>query len=127
MKKGHLDFTLDGEKLKGAWHLMRMRGKAGDKRDNWLLIKSDDDAARSPDDPDILEEEPRSVLTHRSIEEIAGDDTGRQWNSGRPARPATAGGGKTPRERAAEPIAMAAKPAPARQGPISQDLFASST
>ena len=30
--------------------------------------------------------------THRSIEEIAGDDSGRQWNSGRPARPATAGG-----------------------------------
>jgi bifunctional non-homologous end joining protein LigD len=115
LEKGRLDFTLDGEKLKGGWHLVRMRGKAGDKRDNWLLIKSDDDAARGPDDPDVLEEEPRSVLTHRSNEEIAGDETSRQWNSGRPARPATAGGRKTPRERAAEPIAMAVKPAPARK------------
>ena len=27
LKKGHLDFELYGEKLKGRWHLVRMRGK----------------------------------------------------------------------------------------------------
>src|SRR5205807_1017730 len=31
LTKGHLDFELDGEKLHGLWHLVRMRGKAGDK------------------------------------------------------------------------------------------------
>src|SRR5207245_3252259 len=31
LKKGHLDFTLEGEKLKGRWHLVRMHGKAGEK------------------------------------------------------------------------------------------------
>ena len=63
LAKGHLDFTLDGEKLHGAWHLVRMRGRAGDeKRENWLLIKAHDEAARSARDPDILEEEPTSVV-----------------------------------------------------------------
>src|SRR3984885_13983306 len=32
LKKGRLDFTLDGEKLHGAWHLVRMRGRPGEKR-----------------------------------------------------------------------------------------------
>ena len=32
LAKGHLDFTLDGEKLKGAWHLVRMARKPGEKR-----------------------------------------------------------------------------------------------
>jgi bifunctional non-homologous end joining protein LigD len=85
-KKGRLDFTLDGEKLKGAWHLVRMRAKAGERGDNWLLIKSDDDAARSADETDILDDAPRSVVTHRSIEEIAGDAKSKPRNSGRRAR-----------------------------------------
>jgi bifunctional non-homologous end joining protein LigD len=70
--KGHLDFHLDGEKLKGLWHLVRMRRKPRDKRNNWLLIKSDDEAARGPGDPDILDEQPQSVATGRTIEEVAG-------------------------------------------------------
>ena len=109
LKKGQLDFTLDGDKLKGAWHLVRMRGKPGDKHDNWLLIKSDDAAARSADDADILDDEPRSVLTQRSIEEIAGDAASRQWTSGRSAAPPTAGGGKSPRARAAAPLVAATR------------------
>jgi bifunctional non-homologous end joining protein LigD len=39
--KGHLEFHLEGEKLKGRWHLVRMQGK---RQNNWLLIKSDDSA-----------------------------------------------------------------------------------
>ncbi|NHN86874.1 DNA ligase D [Acetobacter musti] len=73
LAKGHLDFELHGEKLTGRWHLIRMKGKPRDKRDNWLLIKADDDAARSPDDPDILEEQPASVRSGRTITEIAGN------------------------------------------------------
>ena len=47
-KKGHLDFTLDGEKLHGRWHLVRMHGRPGEKKEPWLLIKSNDDAAAPP-------------------------------------------------------------------------------
>src|SRR5207237_1491432 len=82
--KGRLDFALQGKKLSGAWHLVRMRGRPGEKKANWLLIKGQDDAARSPDEPDILEEEPRSVVSGRSIEEIAqGKGKTRVWHSNR--------------------------------------------
>jgi len=69
--KGHLEFELSGSKLAGRWHLVRMRGKPGEKRENWLLIKGDDEFARSEGDPDILEERPESVKTGRDIPEIA--------------------------------------------------------
>ncbi|ACP21933.1 putative ATP-dependent DNA ligase (plasmid) [Sinorhizobium fredii NGR234] len=77
--KGHLDFELSGEKLGGRWHLVRMAGKPREKRENWLLIKGDDEAARSEDDPDILEERPESVLTGREIKDVAGEEPG--WSS----------------------------------------------
>lgn len=69
--KGHLDFTLEGHKLKGRWHLVRMRKRPGEKHEPWLLIKSGDEAARGPKDPDILEEKPRSVVSRRTVEGIA--------------------------------------------------------
>src|SRR3954449_13330423 len=40
--KGHLEFELSGEKLRGRWHLVRMAGKPREKRDNWLLVKGED-------------------------------------------------------------------------------------
>ncbi|TIQ02102.1 MAG: ATP-dependent DNA ligase, partial [Mesorhizobium sp.] len=77
--KGHLDFELHGAKLGGRWHLVRMAGKPREKRENWLLIKGDDDAARTEDDPDILDERPESVATGRKIEDVAGEEPG--WSS----------------------------------------------
>lgn len=77
--KGHLDFTLKGEKLSGRWHLVRMHGRPRDKRENWLLIKSDDEVARPLDQGDILQERPESVETGRTIEAIAGEEPG--WSS----------------------------------------------
>ncbi len=71
LAKGHLEFTLDGKKLSGRWHLVRMQRRRGEKRDNWLLIKAEDEAARGPRDPDILEEKPKSVVSGRTIETIA--------------------------------------------------------
>jgi bifunctional non-homologous end joining protein LigD len=69
MKKGHIKFEIDGQKLKGDWHLVRLKPRPGEKRDNWLLIKSDDEFA----DPrrDILEELPQSVKSGLTIEEVA--------------------------------------------------------
>jgi len=79
-RKGHLEFELEGEKLKGRWHLVRMHGKPGESRENWLLIKGDDEEARHKGGADILEERPESVKTGRSVEEVAKkpEDT---WNS----------------------------------------------
>ncbi|TWG98310.1 bifunctional non-homologous end joining protein LigD [Mesorhizobium sp. J18] len=77
--KGHLDFEIHGEKLKGRWHLVRMARKPRDKKENWLLIKGDDEFAREPADQDILKERPESVKTGRLIKDIEGEEPG--WSS----------------------------------------------
>jgi len=43
LKKGHLAFELRGQRLSGRWNMIRMHGD--EKRENWLLIKADDEAA----------------------------------------------------------------------------------
>lgn len=78
-KKGHMEFELDGEKLEGRWHLIRMGHRPGEKHDNWLLIKGEDEFAREESDPDILEAEPNSVLTGRPVEALDGEAPG--WSS----------------------------------------------
>ena len=74
LAKGRLDFGLDGEKLRGRWHLVRMRPRRGEKRTNWLLIKADDEEARAEGEPDILVEEPQSVASGRNVEQVGEDD-----------------------------------------------------
>jgi bifunctional non-homologous end joining protein LigD len=81
LAKGHLEFSLDGEKLHGRWHLVRMQRRRGEKRDNWLLIKAEDEAARGPGDPDILEEKPKSVVSGRTLEKIAAAEGDAVWQS----------------------------------------------
>jgi bifunctional non-homologous end joining protein LigD len=73
LRNGHLDFRLNGEKLAGGWHLVRMKRKPGERQESWLLIKSADDFARRAGTPDILEEKPRSVASGRGMEQIAGE------------------------------------------------------
>ncbi len=82
--KGHLDFTLEGEKLHGRWHLVRMNRRTGERQEPWLLIKARDEEAREAKDPDILEEKPISVVSGRSMTEIAeGKGRKRVWHSNR--------------------------------------------
>jgi bifunctional non-homologous end joining protein LigD len=99
MKKGHIDFELHGEKLNGKWHLVRLRPRPGEKKDNWLLIKSDDAAARPGED--ILKERPESVKSGLTVEQVgegkaARGEKPRVWHSNRPAT------GKARREMAAK-------------------------
>jgi len=72
LKKGHLSFTLHGNRLKGKWDLIRMRGDG--KRENWLLVKEADDEARRGANEQFLEELSFSVKTGRSMDEIAGGE-----------------------------------------------------
>jgi bifunctional non-homologous end joining protein LigD len=85
LKKGHLSFRVDGEKLKGGWHLVRLRGRSGETKANWLLIKAHDEFARTPKDPDVLEAMPNSAVTGRSIDEIA-QGKEKVWHSNRSAK-----------------------------------------
>lgn len=84
LEHGLLEFKLHGEKLQGEWVLTRMGKRDGDRRENWLLIKRRDEAARAGKDPDILEEKPLSVSTGRSLPEIAGEAS-EVWESGKPS------------------------------------------
>ncbi|HRP77933.1 MAG TPA: DNA ligase D [Aquamicrobium sp.] len=86
LAKGHLEFELAGEKLAGRWHLIRMARRPREKRDNWLLIKGEDEYARGEDDPDILEERPESVKTGRLVADVAGEAPGWSSKTGRIAK-----------------------------------------
>ncbi len=116
--KGHLVFDLDGEKLHGRWHLVRMHGRPNERGDNWLLIKAKDGEARSARDEDILEEEPNSAASGRTMEEIAGGKgKKRVWHSNR-----RAGGAAEPPQRAQQAFkeelrALRAKPAARQKAP----------
>ncbi len=64
---GKLKFELRGDKLRGRWTLVRMRGK-GEKQEPWLLIKEQDGEARPLADYDIVEAEPDSVLSGSDVD-----------------------------------------------------------
>src|ERR1700738_1664207 len=71
LAKGHLAFTLDGTRLKGRWHLVRMQPRSGEKTEPWLLIKSDDEFGRHIGDREIADEETTSHISGRTSEELA--------------------------------------------------------
>jgi bifunctional non-homologous end joining protein LigD len=81
--KGDLKFRLKGKKLNGDFALVKMRGRRpGSKGNEWLMIKKHDQYVVEGYDIDEYDE---SVLTKRSLDEIAGDEGSREWKS-RPAR-----------------------------------------
>ena len=64
-EKGRLKFELRGEKLAGLWNLVRTHMPG--KQEQWFLIKHQDDAARPESEYDVVEAEPDSVLSDRTI------------------------------------------------------------
>ena len=70
-KDGNIKITLNGEKLKGSYHLVHMSGK--DKE--WLLMKGKDEFA------DKKAFGQKSVLTGRTLDEIAKDADSDVWQS----------------------------------------------
>lgn len=69
LERGKLEFRLEGERLKGDFALVRMRGTADERRENWLLIKQRDAEADAQHDPVSIWED--SVLTGRDLAAIA--------------------------------------------------------
>ena len=81
IENGHLHFTLDGERMKGEWLLVRMKPRKGEKRENWLLRKLADEHAEPGDT--LVEHALNSVLTGRSMAEIAADKGGEHSLAGK--------------------------------------------
>ena len=69
--KGHLEFELAGQRLHGCWHLVRMRAKPRESKEQWLLIKSDDEFARPKGGPEIVSLEMTSVLSGKTNDDLA--------------------------------------------------------
>jgi bifunctional non-homologous end joining protein LigD len=100
LAKGDLKFRLHGKKLNGEFVLAHMKGRRpGSKGNEWLLIKKKDEAMKAGFDVDKLD---WSVLTKRSLKQIAGDEGSREWQSNRQAAPA-----KSKKGWLAESIAVA--------------------
>ncbi len=68
LKNGHLRFATDGVRMKGAWNLVLMNSKQ--KKQNWLLIKEDDEFANACDMA-ALE---TSVATGRTLKNLENDE-----------------------------------------------------
>ncbi len=73
---GHLHFTLDGERMKGEWLLVRMKPRPGERGENWLLRKIEDEHAGSP--TGLTEKYLTSVKTGRTMDEIAAGKKGKE-------------------------------------------------
>ena len=104
LKKGHLGFILHGERLKGRWNLIRMRGEG--KKENWLLIKEDDEEASRRANSEFLEGLSFSVTTGRSMEEIADGKTAKRTKASAVRKATTVPAA----EAAAKPALKATKP-----------------
>jgi bifunctional non-homologous end joining protein LigD len=78
LKEGKLHLVLDGEKAKGEWTLVRIRGR-DDAKNQWLILKTGDDAK-----PISKKLEDRSVKTGRTMKQIA-EARDAEWESGREA------------------------------------------
>ncbi len=82
VREGHLKFRLEGEKLRGAWMLVRLKPRPDEQGDkeSWLLFKERDDEARTGPQADVTTLRPESAKTGRSLEQIAAD-LDRVWST----------------------------------------------
>ncbi len=65
LANGHATFWLEGEKLKGGYALIQTQKG---KKDQWLLVKMDDDEADARRNPESTEQ--KSVVSGKTIQEI---------------------------------------------------------
>ncbi len=87
MAKGELKFVLDGERLKGEFHMVKIKPREGERSEPWLLFKSRDRHAGAVDP---TERSVTSAVSGRTIEDVRSKG-GRVWSKG---------GEKTPRAKA---------------------------
>jgi DNA ligase D-like protein (predicted 3'-phosphoesterase) len=66
LDEGYARFVLEGHKLRGEWSLRRMSGQ---RKESWLLSKRRDEHAEAG--RDVVRDEPASVVSGLTIEEVA--------------------------------------------------------
>ena len=83
LRDGKLHLVLDGEKAKGEWTLVRIRGR-DDAKNQWLILKTGGDAK-----PPSKKLEEQSVKTARTMKQIA-EARDAEWESNRDEKDASA-------------------------------------
>ena len=83
LAEGKLHLVLDGEKARGEWTLVRIRGRDNEKN-QWLILKTGD-KAKAPS----KKTEDQSVKTGRTMKQIA-DERDAEWESNREDKDASA-------------------------------------
>jgi bifunctional non-homologous end joining protein LigD len=79
LAKGDLKFRLNGKRLQGDFALVKMKGRRpGSKGNEWLLIKKHDDHVVEGYDIEAIDQ---SVISGRTLEEVAGDAGSAEWKS----------------------------------------------
>jgi bifunctional non-homologous end joining protein LigD len=102
-REGNLKFILKGEKLRGAWVLVRIRGRQqGDEGRSWLLIKERDGEARSGPAARIVDREPKSAATGRTLDEVTAAKD-RVWHSKKNRRESAPAASREPMAAGAAP------------------------
>jgi bifunctional non-homologous end joining protein LigD len=80
LQAGSLKFKMNGKKLKGEFALVRTKGRG---ENSWLLIKHRDKyASETP-----VTEKERSVLSRKTLEQVAANPRSLQWISNRAQKP----------------------------------------
>jgi bifunctional non-homologous end joining protein LigD len=79
---GKIKFVMNGKKLHGMFSLVKIKPRAGEHGEPWLLIKDRDEYVDPSYDP---EEHPESARTGKTLAQIAGDTKAKTWKSDRPA------------------------------------------
>lgn len=71
LKNGKLIFALNGERLKGHWHFVRMKRRPGERQEQWLLFKGEDDYSLGAGDLEPAATELTSVISGLTNEDLA--------------------------------------------------------
>lgn len=112
LKKGHLTFSLDGEKLKGRFSLVRTRsGPKRGPKSQWLLFKRSDEHVRSGSAAEITRSEPNSVISGRSVQQIGAALLGKQRRTATISKSTRSARAKAPTKSAAKKTTKATQPA----------------
>lgn len=72
LAEGSLKMIFHGTRMRGGFALVRLKPRAGEKQDSWLLLKERDEHATGVE---LAEIEPTSIVTGRSLEDIAAGAT----------------------------------------------------
>ena len=104
--KGSLKFEMFGEKLRGAFALVHIKGRGGEEN-AWLLIKERDDAV---DPAWRIEDHAQSVKSGKTLADIARDPRAPHWESNQKAAPVERTRSRSARKAALAPVPDIASP-----------------